>query len=76
MRCDNHCPRCGADDETIHHAIFEFPPALRTWAHATIPTPPTLFPTTSHYANIDYLFWRKNDIEDPELDKDPYPWIM
>ena len=21
-------------------------------------------------------FWRKNDIEDPEPDKDPYPWIM
>ena len=76
MRCDNHCPRCGADDETINHAIFECPPALQTCAHATAPTPSTLFPTTSHYANIDYLFWRKNDIEDPELDKDPYPWII
>lgn len=76
MRCDNHFPRCGADDETINHAIFECPPALHTWVHATTATLPTLFPTTSHYENIDYLFWRKNDIEDPELDKDPYPWIM
>ena len=76
MRCDNHCPRCGADDETINHAIFECLPALQTWAHAATPTLPLLFPTTSHYANIDYLFWRKNDIEDPELDKDPYLWIM
>ena len=76
MRCDNHCPRCGADDETINHAIFECPPALQTWAHATTPTPPTLFPSGSQYTNIDYLFWRKNDIEDPKLEKDPYPWII
>ena len=76
MRCDNHCPRCGTDDETINHAIFECSPALQTWAHTTTRTPPSLFPTMSHYENIDYLFWRKNDIEDPELDKDPYPWIM
>ena len=69
-------PRCGADDETINHAIFECPPSLQTWVHAATPTPPPLFLTTSHYANIDYFFWRKNDIEDPELDKDPYPWIM
>ena len=74
MRCGNHCPRCGADDETIRHAIFECPPALQTWAHAATPTPPSMFPSASHYANIgniDYFFWRKNDIEDPELDKDP-----
>ena len=76
MRCDNHCPRCGAEDETINHAIFECPPAIQTWAHATTPTPPTLFPSGSHFTNIDYLFWRKNDVEDTELDKDSYPWIM
>ena len=35
-----------------------------------------MFPSASHYANIDCLFWRKNDIEDPELDKDTYLWIM
>ncbi|KAG5375249.1 hypothetical protein IGI04_039845 [Brassica rapa subsp. trilocularis] len=35
-----------------------------------------MFPSVSHYANIDCLFWRKNDIEDPELDKDTYLWIM
>ena len=56
MRCDNHCPRCGADDETINHAIFECPPALQTWAHTANPTPPTLFPSGSHFTNIDYLF--------------------
>ena len=76
MKCDNHCPRCGTEDKTINHAIFECPPAIQTWAHATTPTPPALFPSGSHFTNIDYLLWRKNDIEDPELDKDPYPWIM
>ena len=25
MRCDNHCPNCSAEDETINHAIFEYP---------------------------------------------------
>ena len=35
-----------------------------------------MLPSASHYANIDYLFWRKNDIEDYKLDKDSYPWIM
>ena len=25
---------------------------------------------------MDYLFWRKNDIIEPEQDRDPYPWII
>ena len=25
---------------------------------------------------MDYLFWRKNNIVEPELDRDPYPWII
>ena len=49
---------------------------MQTWAHAATPTPPSMFPGASHYTNVDYLFWRKNDIEDPELDKDSYLWIM
>lgn len=28
------------------------------------------------YANLDYLFWRKNAIEDLKLDRDPYLWII
>ena len=28
------------------------------------------------YANMDYLFWRKNTIRRPEDDRDPYPWII
>ena len=25
---------------------------------------------------MDYLFWRKNGILQPEDDRDPYPWII
>ena len=25
---------------------------------------------------MNYLFWRKNSIIEPEQDKDPYPWIL
>ncbi|XP_018461445.1 uncharacterized protein LOC108832458 [Raphanus sativus] len=25
---------------------------------------------------MDYLFWRKNNILEPENDRDPYPWII
>ena len=25
---------------------------------------------------MDYLFWRKNNIIEPEQGKDPYPWII
>ena len=25
---------------------------------------------------MDYLFWRKNNIVEPELDMNPYPWII
>ena len=58
MRSDNHCPRCGADDETINHAIFECPPTLHTCAHAETLTPPERFSSASHYINIVF-FWRK-----------------
>ena len=25
---------------------------------------------------MDYLLWRKNNIIDPDQDRDPYPWII
>ncbi|XP_013669238.1 uncharacterized protein LOC106373639 [Brassica napus] len=25
---------------------------------------------------MDYLFWKKNNILGPELDRDPYPWLI
>lgn len=34
------------------------------------------FLITSVFSNLDYFFWRKNEIEDPKLDRDPFPWII
>ncbi|XP_048605537.1 uncharacterized protein LOC125583041 [Brassica napus] len=76
MRCDNYCPRCGDLDESVTHAIFECPPALQAWTLSTTPTSPEVFPLPSVYANMDYLFWRKNSIIELEQDKDPFPWII
>ena len=59
MRCDNYCPRCGEAEETVTHAIFECPPALQVWSLASTPTSPNIFPVSSIYTNMDYLFWRK-----------------
>ena len=76
IRCDNHCPRCGDQEEFVTHAIFECPPALQVWSLSSTPTSPDVFPVPSVYTNMDYLFWRKNNIIEPEQDRDPYPWII
>uniref|UniRef100_A0A0D3CAA3 Reverse transcriptase zinc-binding domain-containing protein n=1 Tax=Brassica oleracea var. oleracea TaxID=109376 RepID=A0A0D3CAA3_BRAOL len=62
MRCDNYCPRCGELEESVTHAIFECPPALQVWSLSATPTSPGIFPVASVYTNMDYLFWRKNEI--------------
>ena len=56
MRCDNYCPRCGEPEESVTHAIFECPPALQAWSLSSTPTSPNLFPVSSIYTNMDYLF--------------------
>ena len=76
MRCDNYCPRCGVPEETVTHAIFECPPALQAWELSSTPSSSQIFPVSSIYANMNYLFWRKNGILEPENDRDPYPWII
>ncbi|KAF3536715.1 hypothetical protein F2Q69_00023547 [Brassica cretica] len=76
MRCDNYCPRCGEPKKSVTHAFFECPPALQTWSLSSTPTSPNLFPVSSVYTNMDYLFLRKNGIIEPAQDMDPYPWII
>ena len=41
-----------------------------------MPSSSEIFPVPSNYANMDYLFWRKNGILEPGDDRDPYPWII
>ena len=73
MRCDNYCPRCGEPEESVTHAIFECPLDLQVWVLSATPTSPNIFPASSIYGNMDYLFGRKNSIFEPDLDRDPYP---
>ena len=65
IKCDNYCPRCGHPEETAIYAIFEYPPTLQVWSLASTPSVPNIFPLPNIYANMDYLFWRKNDIAEP-----------
>ncbi|KAF8109190.1 hypothetical protein N665_0101s0020 [Sinapis alba] len=76
MRCDNYCPKCREPDETITHAIFEYPPALQVWSLSSIPSNPNIFPLPSIYANIDSLFWRGNIMDGELSDRDHYPWLI
>ena len=77
MRCDSFCPRCGEPEESVTHAIFECPPAVQAWAlSSTSSNFQTFFPFSSIYANMNYLFWRKNSIMEPQDNKDLYPWII
>lgn len=56
-KCDTQCTQCGAEEETINHVLFEFPPAIQTWVLSQIPTPPGVFPMSSVYFNFDLHFW-------------------
>ncbi|XP_048605797.1 uncharacterized protein LOC125583207 [Brassica napus] len=47
MRCDNYCPRCGAPEETVTHAIFECPPALQAWELSQTPSSFGIFPVST-----------------------------
>ena len=76
MRCDNYCPRCGEPEENVTHTIFECPPALQAWALSSTPSSSQTSLVPSVYTNMDYLFWRKNNIIKPEDDRDPYHWII
>ena len=76
MRCDKYCPRCGEHEESVTHAIFEFPPALQVWPLSSTPISQDIFSSPSIYANMDYLLWRKNNIVEPELDMNHYLWII
>ncbi|XP_056841665.1 uncharacterized protein LOC130494863 [Raphanus sativus] len=76
MRCDNYCPRCGEPEESVTHAIFECPPSLQVWLHSSTPTSPVIFPASSIYTNMNYLFWEKNGVLEPDQDRDPYPWLI
>ncbi|XP_013624915.1 PREDICTED: uncharacterized protein LOC106331124 [Brassica oleracea var. oleracea] len=57
IHCGNDavCQRCGMDQETINHIIFECPPAVQCLALSSIPFSPGVFSCSSVYSNVDTL---------------------
>lgn len=52
---DSVCQRCGAEQETINHILFECPPSVQCWALSNILSSPGVFPCSSIYVNIETL---------------------
>jgi len=73
---DKKCPRCGANEETINHLLFDCPPARQVWALSGIPSSLSRFPSPSIYNNLDYLYWRAKEIGASEESLRIFPWIM
>ncbi|KAG7595155.1 Reverse transcriptase zinc-binding domain [Arabidopsis thaliana x Arabidopsis arenosa] len=73
---EKHCPRCGDEEETINHLLFECPPALQTWALSPIPSLPSCFPSQSLFSNLDFLFWRAKGMMNGEDIGHFFPWIL
>ncbi|KAG2278160.1 hypothetical protein Bca52824_060715 [Brassica carinata] len=73
---DRTCPRCGADEETTNHCLFECPPSVQAWALADIPHAPGSFPCNSIYSNLDYVLWRARERGIPDNLLAPVPWVI
>ncbi|KAJ0234830.1 Reverse transcriptase zinc-binding domain-containing protein [Hirschfeldia incana] len=73
---DRNCPRCGAEEETPNHLLFECPPSAQTWALADIPHSPGLFPCSSIYSNLDHVLWRSNSRMIPDNIRARIPWLI
>ncbi|KAL0835372.1 hypothetical protein Bca101_087261 [Brassica carinata] len=73
---DRSCPRCGADEETSNHLLFECPPSVQAWALADRPHSPGCFPCTSIYSNLDHVLWSAKDRGTPDSLLAIVPWVI
>ena len=80
--CDRHCTtdrsclRCGAEEETINHILFECPPALQYWALSDIQTSPGVFPCNALFTNFDHLLWRAKEQGVRKEILEVVPWLV
>ena len=72
---DSVCQRCGAENETINHIIFECPPAVQCWALSTVPSSPGSFPCSAIFVNFDTLLQMQQDTSLPERTS-MFPWLI
>ncbi|XP_048623656.1 uncharacterized protein LOC125592497 [Brassica napus] len=73
---DRHCPRCGSEEETPNHLLFECPPSIQTWALADIPHSPGIFPCSSIYSNLNHVIWRTNIYAISDSISAKIPWLL
>ena len=71
IKGDTCCARCGDPEESINHVFFECPPARQVWTLSKIPSNRNMFPISSLFGNMNYLFWRVN----PKMDDHQFAWI-
>nr|XP_023875554.1 uncharacterized protein LOC111988030 [Quercus suber] len=48
-RLDSSCPRCHHPQESVVHALFEYPFAIIVWRHTSIPVNPSSIPPKSAF---------------------------
>ncbi|XP_019097419.1 PREDICTED: uncharacterized protein LOC109131190 [Camelina sativa] len=76
LATDRLCPRCGMEEESINHVLFECPPAFQVWSLSQIPFIQGVFPSSSLFVNIDHLFWRARELGGREESIRIFPWIL
>ena len=70
------CQRCGHDDETVNHLLFECPLATQTWTLAQLPFHPGEFQSSSIYNNFDCLLNRVHKRNGSEDSIGRIPWVL
>ena len=61
---DNTCPRCGVEEETRKHMLFELMSSLvQAWSLLNISHSQGLFSCTQIYSNLDHLLWRATELK-------------
>ncbi|XP_056864246.1 uncharacterized protein LOC130511334 [Raphanus sativus] len=73
---DAVCQRCGTEQETINHIIFECPPAVQCWALSSIPSSPGIFPCSSIYTNMDTLIQLVANTSMQDTQVSMFPWLI
>ncbi|KAJ0248219.1 Reverse transcriptase zinc-binding domain-containing protein [Hirschfeldia incana] len=70
------CPRCGQEDETVNHLLFECPMTLQIWEQAQLPVLPGEFPCPSLYSNFDCILYRVHKRNGADTNLNRIPWIL